>query len=131
MSDKRIKIEYRDGTNPVPILHFSIPSEHLLIELIRTFRKLAESPAVINLAKATFVELQNVRDIELVCLGENKEPTRKLQPDKDRQFFRWIHDSDGWIWIAELAEGLTSGGEQNFDYGENNDVGIDASFISE
>ncbi len=95
------------------------------------FRRLSEGEAILTASGLSFFSLDNVREIEFVCIGERKEPSRRLQPDKSRELFRWIHDSEGWIWCAELAEGLTQPGHQFFDYGENNDVGIEASFMED
>ena len=131
MSDERIKVEYRDAARGKPRLYFSIPSKLLLTRLVGMFRSLSEGPAIINLSDLSFIELDNIREIELTCIASRKEPPRRLQPDKRREFFRWIHDSEGWIWCAELAEGLKENSHQYFDYGENNDVQIEASFLED
>lgn len=131
MSNQRIKVEYRNAVRGAPILHFSIPSASELTNLIGLFRKLSESPLSVRASELPLFELDNVRDVEFVSVGERKEPARKLQRDKSREFYRWIHALEGWIQCAELAEGLSRPGHQYFDYGENNDVGIEASFTEE
>jgi hypothetical protein len=131
MSDERIKIEYRDAARGKPTLRFSIPSKLLVTRFIGVFRSLSEGPAIVNLSELPFIELNNIREIELTCIANRREPPRRLQPDKRREFFRWIHDSEGWIWCAELAEGLKENSHQYFDYGENNDVQIEASFLED
>ena len=131
MSDERIRVEYRDVARGKPTLYFSIPSKLALTRFVGMFRNLSEGPAIVNLSGLNFIELDNIREIELTCIANRKEPPRRLQPDKRREFFRWIHDSEGWIWCAELAEGLKENSHQYFDYGENNDVQIEASFLED
>jgi hypothetical protein len=131
MNGQHIKVEYRDVTSEGPTLHLAIPSNHLLNELIGMFRRLSEGEAILIASDLPFFSLDNVREIEFVSISECKEPPRRMQPDKSREFFRWIHDSEGWIWCAKLAEGLTQPGHQYFDHGENNDVGIDASLMED
>jgi hypothetical protein len=127
----RIRVEYRDSARNRPTLHFSISSNLLLDHFIGMFRSLSEGPAIVKLSTLPFIELDNIREIELICIGNRKEPARRLQPDKRREFFRWIHDSEGWIWCAELAEALKEPGHQYFDYGENSEVDIEASFLED
>lgn len=131
MTDARIRVEYRDSAKNRPTLHFSIPSKVLLHHFIGMFRRLAEGPAIVKLSDLPFIELDTIREIELICISNRKEPPRRLQPDKPREFFHWIHDSEGWIWCAELAEALKGPGHQYFDYGENNEVDIEASFLED
>lgn len=131
MADARIRVEYRDSARNRPTLRFSIPSKLLLNHFIGMFRSLAEGPEIVKLSDLPFIELDSIREIELIYIGDRKEPPRRLQPGKRRAFFRWIHDSEGWIWCAELAEALKHPGHQYFDYGENNDVDIEAYFLED
>ena len=94
-------------------------------------RSLSEAPKTIRLSDCGFVQLNNIQDVELVCIGDRKEPSRRLQPGKKRNHFRWVHDTEGWIACTGLAEGLKVPGHQYFDYGENNAVGVEASFLDD
>lgn len=94
------------------------------------FRNLAEGPKTIRLSNCHFVHLKNIREVKLCCIGDDKEPARRLQPDNKMKLSL---DSlpEGWIWCAELAEGLKGPSHQYFDYGENNTVGIEAAFLDD
>ena len=107
MSDQRIGAEFREVTSDGPVLHFFIPNTRLLAELIGVFRRLGEGAAVISLAECRFADLKNVRNITLECIGDLKEPARRLQADKHNQVFRWVHDKAGWClapnWLSDYA----------------------------
>ena len=91
MSDQRIRVEYRDVTSDGPVLHLSIPSAGLLTDLVRMFRKLSKGPTSLKASDLPFFDLDNVRDIEFVCIGEQKEPRRRLHRTKAVNF------SDGFM----------------------------------
>ena len=80
MADARIRVEYRDSARNRPTLRFSIPSKLLLNHFIGMFRSLAEGPEIVKLSDLPFIELDSIREIELIYIGDRKEPPEDCSP---------------------------------------------------